>query len=90
MRWKGLFFDVLYVILILVVIFFVYTTITILKSEAKQCLDNGFVYGASNQMQGEEVMCDCYEIKDGVYYPFHFNKTNWWSGDIQLKGGIVE
>lgn len=88
---KGIIFDVLYVILILVVIYWAYSTMTLLKSDSKDCLKNGFVYGANKQMKGEEVDCDCYELKNGVLYPFHFNKTTWWSDRVKFDSmGNVE
>lgn len=82
MNAKKLFFDLLYIVLIVGVIWGMLSIVLVLKSEAKQCLENGFVYGAKEQMKGE-VHCDCQELKDGKTYTFHFNETAWWSDRIK-------
>lgn len=76
---KKLFFDLLYVILIVGVLIGGYMMISILKSNAKECLANPFVYSA-NRMEGD-VWCSCTEAKDGQVNFFYFNKTEWWTGE---------
>jgi len=73
---KKLFFDLLYVIMIVGVLIGGYMVIHILKSNAKDCLSNPYVYGAYNT-EGD-VWCSCTEERNGQVYFFGFNGTDWW------------
>jgi len=53
--------------------------IVLLKQDTAQCLNNAFVYGAREQVEGD-VMCSCTQIlDDGQRANFYFNDSDWWS-----------
>jgi len=79
---KKLFFNLLYVALIVIVIYTCISMMIMLKSSQNDCIKNAMVYGAREQMKGQ-VHCDCTEVKDDRIYFFHFNDTSWWA-DRQL------
>lgn len=60
-----------------IIFLIIITTLFILyiKSDAKKCRDNPFIYGASRY---EGVSCNCIqEVKDGCSIGFWFNETKF-------------
>lgn len=80
-KW-GKILNVVFWIIIIVILFKVFQIVQFLKSEQAQCLDNGFVYAAQNQMKGE-VQCSCTEIRDGQVYPFSFDEEGWYATPVE-------
>lgn len=81
-KWSKI-INVIFWIIIIVILFKVFQIVSFLKSEQAQCLDNGFVYAALNQMKGEAVQCSCTETRDGQVYPFSFDKNGWYATPIE-------
>lgn len=66
--------TLLYITLIVVMIATVFFLIWFVKSEAKECLANPFVYGAR---QLKNIECNCFQYLDDLPCPnkFFFNMT---------------
>lgn len=69
-------FDKITIGLIIFMILVIAGTIIFIRSEAKQCLANPYIYGAS-KMGG--VQCFCSQMKDGGFCPakFSFNDNEF-------------
>lgn len=52
--------------------------VVLLKNETTQCIDNAFIYGAKEQVEGD-VMCSCVAIDGQKYSEFYFNESTWWT-----------
>lgn len=71
--------DIILVVLGLFVLFLMFQIFNTLKSEGTECLANGFIYGANNQLSGGGLIeCSCTQARpDGEVYPFEFNNSGW-------------
>lgn len=75
---KQQFLTFLYIFMVASVIAMVIIVVSLLQGNAKECLQNAFIYGANKQIKGD-VYCQCTEYRDDIIYIFQFNKTDWWS-----------
>lgn len=87
MNPKKLFFELIFIGLIIVVIYTCIIMIMMLKSNQNDCLKNAMVYGAREQMKGR-VHCDCTEWKNDKIYFFYFNDTDWWADRQVIQEGL--
>ena len=75
---RSWFVDVILIILAIFVCFMMIMIFRTLNGEGKDCLSNGFIYGANNQVKGGGlVQCSCTQTTDKGIFLFEFNNTNW-------------
>jgi len=60
---KKVFFDLLYVVLIISLIFFMFWVVNFMKTEASQCMKNPITY-----FEEKNDGAECYCIKNGIVY----------------------
>jgi len=78
---KKTWMTIAYFGLIVALIFFMVFIASFLKGEARECLKNPYVYGAS-EMGG--VSCTCFQIQEGKQMAtFGFNDTDFSSRNFR-------
>lgn len=63
-------FDKITIGLIIFMILVIAGTIIFIRSEARQCLANPYLYGASKM---GDVQCSCFQMQDGSFCPAKFS-----------------
>jgi len=73
MNKKKLIFDIMYVILIISVIYFMFWVVSYMKNNTAECIKNPISYF---ELKNEGAFCSCY--KDGI----PFRPTDFGEGNI--------
>lgn len=77
--------NILYIALILGVFIFMFWIYNFMQGEARECVKQPFLYGASKMQENGDIYCNCVHNVKPIPAPFSFNSTSFTNDPVSLN-----